>query len=224
MSHDSRCDALANTIARVSKLKTIVIIAGLLTLVTGCAGGTPAPGDGSDGAPGTASTAPQSGGAADDAADDAVAGDARFSIDHITSCGQVEPMVASYVEGLALYDDMVDEWGVYCRWDMAEGETDFANARSVSVTLTPLEADEPQPDPSGVVRMGGEVIDDAWLAARGGVASSVGTTTSVAGALSTTVWVPGVEAMIGGGRWGDMPALDGPAAIEVVKGLVREAR
>ena len=220
LSHGAGVDRDNHRVGRVSRLKSIVIIAGILTLVTGCAGGAAAPGAGTDGTAGTASTAPEPGGNAGDANAEGT----RFSIDHLTSCEQVAPMVATYIDGLAAYDDEVNEWGVYCRWDMAEGETDFANNRSVSVTLTPLGADEVQPDTSVVVRTGGEVIDDAWLAARGGVAYSTGVMTSVAGAVSTTVWLPGVEAMIGGGRWAEMPSLDGPAAIEAVKGLVREAR
>lgn len=147
----------------------------------------------------------------------------QFSIDHITSCDQVAGAVAPYIEGLAPLDsNVVDEWGISCTWEAAEDETDFANNRSVEVGLTALEPGEVKPDPEFVLKLDGSaLVEDSWIDSSGGIAYSLGMTTSVVGVISTTVWLPGVQAQITGGQWDGMPALDGAASVEVVKSLVQ---
>lgn len=148
----------------------------------------------------------------------------QFSIDHITSCDQVAGVVAPYIEGLAPLDsNVVDEWGISCSWEAAEDETDFANNRSVEVGMTALEPGEIKPDPEFVLKMDGSaLVEDSWIESSGGIAYSLGMTTAVAGVISTTVWLPGVQAQITGGQWDGMPTLDGSASVEVVKSLVKQ--
>lgn len=145
-----------------------------------------------------------------------------FSLDSISSCAQVEQAVAAYIEGLVPDEgNVVDEWGVTCQWESPEEGTDLADIRSVSVLLEPVEADAEAPDPSMVAEAdGGSVIESDWVAGHGGVAFSLTLGTAVAGSTATTVWVPGVEAQVGGAQWGDYPALDGPAAVAVVQSLL----
>lgn len=145
------------------------------------------------------------------------------SIAHITSCDQVEAVVSPYIEGLVPADDNgVDEWGVHCLWETAEGETDLANIRVVSVSLTPVEPGSEKPDTSMIENAeGGSVVEAEWITQHDGIAFSLDLGSAVAGATTTTVWVPTVEAIIGGGSWANMPALDGPAAAEVVRQLLK---
>lgn len=184
-------------------------------VLTGCSSAPTSPNEPVS-APETTESAPTESTPAEPAAD------GLFRIDHITSCDQVAATVAPYIEGLVLQpSSTVDEWGVSCTWDMAEGETDWANNRSIDVSLTQFEEAETAPDPSYVTSLeGGAIHEDPWLTANGGVATSVTMGVSVAGAVAISVWVPGVEAHISGGQWGDFPALDGPAAISVVQALV----
>ena len=68
--------------------------------------------------------------------------------------------------------------------------------------------------------IGAIVIFAAGLCLAFGVAFSLSLGTAVAGAIATTVWVPGVEATVGGGQWAGVPALDGDAAVDVVRSLI----
>lgn len=152
--------------------------------------------------------------------DDAVSGASALA--SITSCDQVADAVAPYIEGLVPSEsNVVDEWGVSCSWETAEDETDLANNRSVEVGIVATEANAEKPDASGVAAMeGGALIEDDWVSERDGIAFSLTLGTAVAAAISTTVWVPGAEARITGGQWADFPALDGPAAVQVMKTLL----
>lgn len=140
----------------------------------------------------------------------------------ITSCDQVEALVASYIEGLVPLDtNTVDEWGVMCDWGTSEDETDFANNRSISVQLAPVEKGTEKPDATMLADMDGfTMIDDAWVAQRDGVAYTYSMAVDVAGATVTTVWFPSVEANVAGGKWGDYPDLDGAAALDIIKKLL----
>lgn len=148
--------------------------------------------------------------------------DAGAPLDSISSCDQVASAVAPYIDALVLAEtSAVDEWGVNCLWETADGETDLANIRSVSVLLVENDAGATQPDLSLLLAMDGALeIDDAWVGQQGGLAYSFTLDNDVAAAVTTTVWLPEVEATVGGGRWGDYPALDGPAAVAVVKSLL----
>lgn len=139
----------------------------------------------------------------------------------ITSCDQVESVVAPYIEGLVpLADNVVDEWGVSCGWDMAENETDVANARTVTVSIVPVEEGTPAPDNAGVAAMeGGAIVEDAWVAAHDGVAATYSVAVAVAGAVVTEIWFPRFEISISGGVFDNYPSLDAPASLEIAKRL-----
>lgn len=143
-------------------------------------------------------------------------------LDRVSSCDQVESVVAPYVSALVLSErSTVDEWGVSCDWEMAEGETDMANNRSVSVAIVDNEEGDEAPDTSLVAKQEGyAAVDDPWVADQGGVAYSYSLGTAVAGVIVTTIWLPHAEINITGGTWGDYPALDGPAAVGVAKKLL----
>lgn len=203
----------------MKKLSTGLIVALSTVLLLGCS-------------PQTADTGSESGADASVSAEPAEthedgAGSASselFSIAHITSCDQVAAAVAPYIEGLApLETNVVDEWGISCSWEAAEDETDFANNRSVEVGMMALEPDSEKPDPAFVEAMdGGSLVEDGWVESAGGVAYTLDMATAVVGVSVTTVWLPGIEAHVTGGKWEGMPALDGPAALEVVKSLVTQ--
>lgn len=183
-----------------------------LLLVTGCAGAGP-----------ESNTAPEVGGTdASSGSTSLPPADSLFSLDGVTSCAQVEAAVTPYIAGLVPNEaNTVDEWGVSCSWETAEGELNPDNIRAVSVQLAPVEAEAEKPDTSLIEKMdGGKVLENSWVASNGGVAFSLSLGTAVAGAIATTVWVPGVEATVGGGQWAGVPALDGDAAVDVVRSLI----
>lgn len=188
------------------------VTAAALMLLTGCGAAA-----GAGGTPTADATSP-----ADPSPSDSA--HPQFSIAQVSSCAEVEAAVQPYIEGLVPNEaNVVDEWGVSCSWETADGELDPANIRAVSVQLAPVEPDAEAPDPSLVAQSdGGTVIDSDWVSAHGGVAFSLTLGTAVAGATATTVWVPGVEATVGGGTWDGYPALDGPAAVDLVRGLISE--
>lgn len=139
----------------------------------------------------------------------------------INSCDQVATVVAPYIQGLVLTDaSTVDEWGVSCSWEMTEDETDWENNRSVAVGIAPSATEKPDlvqlAEFSDLI----EPLEDEWVSALGGVAYTTAMEIAVASVIVTTVWLPDVEATVTGGTWGDHPALDGPAAVDVVSALL----
>lgn len=183
-----------------------------LLLLTGCTSTAEAP----ISRPSSSSGSPQSPVVPENSAQ------ADTPLDSIASCAQVASVVAPYIDALVPTEtSSVDEWGVNCSWETAEGETDFANIRSVSVLIVENEVGTAQPDLSLLLEMdGAQSIDDAWVEQRGGLAYSFALENDVAAAVTTTVWLPDVEATVGGGRWGDYPALDGAAAVAAVQSLL----
>jgi hypothetical protein len=159
---------------------------------------------------------------ADSAATPSRSAAADDPLGHISSCEQVAPLVASYTTNLLLTDSStVDQWGINCAWEPSEDETDMANNRSVSVSAVKNEPSTPPPALEGVLKMdGAEQIEDPWLKENDGVAYSLGMTTAVAGAITTTVWTPAAEVTVAGGTWDGLPALDGPAALSVAQQLL----
>ena len=147
-----------------------------------------------------------------------------FSADRVTSCDQVEELVAPYIEGLVAQPaNMVDEWGTTCGWETKEGELNPENIRMVQVVIVPVEAGTELPDTSFIANVdGGEVIEDPWVEQNGGVAYSLTLGTAVAGAISTVVWLPGVEVTVAGGSWSNIPALDGQAAVKLAQDLLTQ--
>lgn len=184
-----------------------------LLLLTGCAAAEPTP---DDAAPDDTAAVDQNN--PDDTGDTPSNGDA---IAHITSCAAVASAVQPYIQGLVEQDgNVVDEWGVSCGWTTAEGETDWANVREVGVGISPEPTDKP--DAVALAELDPNItpLDDAWVAAEGGVAFTMSMGTAVAGATATTIWLPYAEVKISGGTWGDFPALDGAAAVQVAKQLL----
>lgn len=141
--------------------------------------------------------------------------------DRITGCDDVAAHVAPFIEGLKLHEDsIVDEWGVYCTWESPEGITDLSQIASVEVMIEPTGTTELAADADDLERGGLLIIPDAAIERAGGVAYTMDVQTSVAAAATTSVDVPGVELTVTGGQWGDLPALDADAAIEVAKSLL----
>ena len=195
---------------RVIRTSSLAAASLSLLLLTGCASAVPTA---KDTAADAVVDAPSDEDQSNDAPDDAVA--------RIGSCDTVEAVVAPYIQNLvAMESNVVDEWGVSCQWEMAEGETDWANNRSVSVGISPEPLEKPDlallTDASDAIT----AVDDAWVAQQDGVAYTMTMETAVATAIVTTVWLPYAEITVTGGKWGDHPALDGPAAVQVAKALL----
>lgn len=139
---------------------------------------------------------------------------ARFS-----SCADIEPFVADYIDGLeAAPSSEAGENGAYCQWETPDSATDPGEIRTVGITLEPG---------TGVVysadQMGGSgltVISDADIEGAGGIAYTLEQEIAVASVAVTTVTLPEVSVTVTGGRWGDLPALDGPASVTVAKELI----
>ncbi|MGL3149327.1 hypothetical protein ACSS7Z_03090 [Microbacterium sp. A82] len=147
-----------------------------------------------------------------------------LSIDHISSCDDLESTMAPYIDGLTQMEgNSVNEWGVSCTWTMPEDNTDWANAREVSLGVTPVYDASTRPDIPGLQQVFPETaeITDKWIAELGGVAYVVEMGTGTVAALQSVVWTPDFEVAVGGGRWEGMPALDGNAALEVARAVLR---
>lgn len=139
---------------------------------------------------------------------------ARFS-----SCAEVAPLVAQYIEGLQEAEsNSVGEYGVNCEWATPDDATDLRQVRSVEVLVGPGPGEVPAA--RDLESVGLVVLPDAGVEEAGGVAYTMDTMTSIIGVIVTTVTTPDVEVTIGGGQWDDVPALDGPAAVSVAKQLI----
>lgn len=199
----------------MKKQMSIVALAASTALLLGCSSGTPADSSLQNESPATSempdpqeqSTTPSG-----------------LSIDHIKSCADAEAAMGPYIEGLVQMEgNIVDEWGVSCTWTMAEGETDWANAREVSLGIVPLEGGEAKPDVEGLQEFlpGTTEISSDWVAAQGGVAFESRIGTDTIGAITSTVWTPEFELSIGGGAWEGFQTLDGNAAVQVAQQLLK---
>ncbi|MBC9943537.1 hypothetical protein ICL81_03210 [Leucobacter sp. cx-328] len=194
----------------MKKFVTTFTLISSAVLLAGCSSAA----DPSDTAAGSADTNPS-------AQQDTGANDGTFSIEKITSCDQVAEAVAPYIEGLVpLEGSNVSSTSVYCSWGSGEAGTDLSDIRGVDVTLTPTPE---QPDFSMLLDMKGtEALADPWVAEQGGTAFAHTVDIGLVVTIGTTVWVPGVEVSIAGGKWDGVPSLDGPAGIEVAKALLTQ--
>lgn len=207
--------------AIVSKVTRFPLLAASLTLLllTGC---TAAPATTDVGASDAAADTTDDTATADAAGSDGPGGnDGGGALARIANCDVVEAAVAPYIQSLVpMEGNVVDEWGVSCRWEMAEGETDWDNNRSVGVGIAAEPTEKPDVALLADASDSLTALDDAWVAQQGGVAYTLTMETSVAAAIVTTVWLPYAEVTVSGGKWGDHPPLDGPAAVQVVSSLL----
>lgn len=132
--------------------------------------------------------------------------------------------MAPYIDGLVQMEgNVVDEWGVSCTWTMAEDNTDWANAREVSLGIIPVETGDIKPDVEGIAEFlpGTVEIASDWVASKGGVAYESRLGTDTIGAISSVVWTPDYEVSVGGGAWEGFQSLDGNASVEVAQQLLK---
>lgn len=144
-----------------------------------------------------------------------------FSIRDVTTCDQVEPFVAQWLGGLVPSDiSFIDESTVHCAWTSPPGEADLNEARTIEIELV---ASPERPDYSLLTGMKGyEGISDSWVDTRGGQAFALTIDIGLSVAIGTTVWVPGVEATVSGGKWANVPPLDAAAGLEVAKAILQQ--
>ncbi len=140
----------------------------------------------------------------------------EFSFADIKSCDDIKPFVETWTEGFVPYDwNNVSEDAVQCGWNTPPEEVTPENARSIEVNLSKVTE---RPDYSPLENMGGyEAISDDWVKENGGQAYSMTVDIGLSAVIGTTIWVPGVEVTVSGGRWENLPELDGAAALEVAK-------
>ena len=145
--------------------------------------------------------------------------DGDFSFAHIKSCDDVEPFVATWVEGLNPYDwNSVSETDIHCGWDTPPEDVTPDNARSVEVRFAAISE---RPDYSPLEGMAGfERVSDEWVTANNGDAFTMTVDIGISAVIGTTIWVPGVEVAVSGGRWANLPELDGPAGLEIAKQIL----
>ena len=185
---------------------TLLALVGTAFMLTGCSG-APSPAEQADAPAAQEPAAPQP-----------VPGD-DFSFAHITSCDQLEPMLNTWVDGLVPYETNTAEPAtVHCGWSSPPDEVDLDSVRSVEVTLN--ETSE-RPDYSMLESMDGfERISDPWVTEHDGEAFSLTVDIGLSAVIGTTIWVPGVEVSVAGGRWADLPELDGAAGAKVAKQIL----
>lgn len=143
----------------------------------------------------------------------------EISLSKITSCDDIKPFVETWTEGFEPYEwNNVSEDVIQCGWNTPPEEVTPDNARSVEVNLTRLGE---RPDYSPLAGMSGyEAISDDWVAANDGQAYTMTVDIGLSAVIATTVWVPGVEVTVSGGRWANLPELDGAAALGVAKQIL----
>lgn len=153
---------------------------------------------------------------------DALAGASALDgdlLNRFSSCDDVAPAVAPYIEGLILQpSSTVDEFGVLCLWETPDSATSLAEIRSVEIVVAPSAG--PVPTASDLGAGGLVPVPDAAVEEAGGIAYTLDEAIAVAAVSVTHVQLPDVEVSISGGRWGDAPALDAPAAVAVAKQLL----
>jgi len=145
--------------------------------------------------------------------------DGEFSFSNIKSCDEMEPFLNVWIDGLTPYDwNTVSSTEIHCGWDTSAGNVAPDEARSIEVNLV---QQSELPDYSLLEKMKGyERLDDAWVAENGGVAFAMTIDIGISAAIGTTIWVPGVEVTVSGGRWANLPELDGPAGLEIAKNIL----
>ncbi len=191
-------------------IATGVCFAVLALTLTGCAG-APTPDD-----PAAVEGAP---------ADDTVAPDAELPdedppLDLVADCAQIEPYIATYIDGLVPdADNDAGEWGASCGWGPAE-DAGFEDIRTVDVQITSTHGEEATPL-EGLATMEGFAEHDRPALRRvGGVAYSLTAGSAAVGGVVATVWTPVAEVAIVGGQWGEYPALTGEAATDAAIALL----
>lgn len=136
-----------------------------------------------------------------------------------SSCADVAPAVAQYIEGLQEAEsNSVDEYGAYCNWETPDDATNLSEIRGVEVIVEPGSGEVPRVQDLEAGKL--VVLPDADLEEIGGVAYTLPMTTAVAGVVATTVETPDVRVSITGGQWNDAPSLDAPAAVAAAKQLI----
>ena len=131
--------------------------------------------------------------------------------------------MAPYIEGLVqMENNSVNEYGAACTWTMPEGNTDWTNAREVSLGIKPVHDGEPKPDVEALQQFlpGTTEIANDWVASRDGVAYETRLGTDTIGAIGSVVWTPEYEVTVGGGAWEGFQSLDGEAAVQVAQQLL----
>lgn len=136
-----------------------------------------------------------------------------------SSCDDVEPAVASYIDGLVANPaNGVDEYSVHCLWETPDTVTSLSDIRSVQVMIEP-NSDEVL-DAATLEAVGLEVVSDSAIEAAGGRVHTMSQEIAVAAATVTSVELPEVKVTISGGRWENHPSLDAAASITAAKQLL----
>ncbi|MEE2033001.1 hypothetical protein [Rhodococcus chondri] len=136
-----------------------------------------------------------------------------------SSCDDVEPAVAPYIDGLvANASNGVDEYSVHCLWETADTVTSLSEIRSVQVMIEPNSGEVL--DAATIEAVGLEVVPDSTIEAAGGSAHTMSQEIAVAAATVTSVELPEVKVTISGGRWDNYPSLDADASVAVAKQLL----
>lgn len=146
--------------------------------------------------------------------------DAGLSISHIGSCADVEPVMAPFITGLVeMEGNSVNEFGVSCTWTMAEGNTDWSNAREISLGITPVYAGDPKPSVAELQQVlpGTTEVTSDWISSHDGVAYETRMGSDVIGAIVSTVWTPSFQVSVSGGAWEGHQTLDGNAAAQIAQ-------
>lgn len=192
----------------------------LVALLGACAGGDDSASDAASPPP---AASPDGGPEADEPGDHDGPGDASGygdALARFAGCQDIAPYLAGHLEGLVEAEgNTVDEWGVQCGWEPPPGNTDIGQVRTVGVSA--LLGEQTVLTPDELASVGTlEYLPDPVIEAAGGIVSTMTTGSAVSGVILTTVTLPEVEVVVGGGRWADFPALDGPAAVDLAKSLL----
>lgn len=142
-----------------------------------------------------------------------------FSFSHITSCDDIEPFVGTWIDGLEQYEwNTASDTEVVCGWSNPPETVTPETARSVEVKLSQISE---RPDFSPLESMQGfEWVSDEWVTKNDGEAFTMTVDIDISAVIGTTIWVPGVEVTVSGGRWANLPELDGAASLKIAKEIL----
>ncbi|MBG6134490.1 hypothetical protein [Longispora fulva] len=134
----------------------------------------------------------------------------------ITSCDEVAPLVAPYLQGMQLIAEAstAGHDGFTCHWTTPVGSSD---TRNLTVGGTVVDDVPPRPDqlPPPMTE-----VKDERIAAMHGIAWSYSLPNDYSSAVTYTIRTPHAAIVLTAGQWGDRPALDPKTAIDAAVKLL----
>ena len=139
----------------------------------------------------------------------------------ISSCGQVAPVVSSYIDGLPLEETSgVEPGSVSCAWSTPSGSVSaLTDIKAFSVAINEGSVDVPTMADAEKYGFSG-YFTDPRLDALGGIGIWQAPDSPVVGAGTASIIVPGVDVLIVSSLWGQDTQLNQDEAVKIALTLL----